>query len=256
MEDYFSPLNVDHAVKYDGTPRTDILEFISSPPGRALEIGCSFGATGALIKQRFPGTYYAGVELDGFAAAIAARRLDRVIAGNVENIDLEQAGLAKESFDLVICADVLEHLYDPWKALYRLRDYLKPDGKLIAVIPNIQNMGIIMHILNGNWTYQDHGLLDATHIRFFTINEIEKLFHGTGYRITRCAKAPPQTAEADEIWPKDMVFGRLVLKDVSREEAGILHSLQFIVAAEKDHGTVSHSGVCNSENNSFDFLRK
>jgi SAM-dependent methyltransferase len=232
MRDYSSPLNVHYGTKYDDAPRKDLVELITEPPGAVLELGCGAGATGALIRQRFAGTRYVGIELDQDAAAIARRRLDGVIVANVEQIDLGECGLERESFDLIICGDVLEHLYDPWKVLHVLRDYLKPEGKLLASIPNTQNIGVILHLLNGNWTYMEHGLLDATHIRFFTLREIFKLFSGTGYEIVRYASIPQRQVEI-EGWPKDLEFGRLVIKNVGMEEAKLLYTFQYLVIARK-----------------------
>jgi SAM-dependent methyltransferase len=232
MQDYTSPLNVHYRTRYDDLPRKDLVELITEPPGSVLELGCGAGATGALVKQRFGDVRYVGIELDHGAAAIARRRLDEVIVANIEQVDLKEHGLAKESFDLIICGDVLEHLYDPWKALYLLRDYLKPQGKLLASIPNTQNIGVILHLLNGNWTYMEHGLLDATHIRFFTLREIDKLFSGTGYEIVSYNCILQRQVESDG-WPRDLEFGRLVIKNVSMEEAKLFYTFQYLVTARR-----------------------
>jgi len=230
MRDYSSPLSVDYRLKYDDTPRMDLAAFITEPPGAVLELGCGSGATGALIRQRFTDTRYVGIELDPGAAAIARRRLDRVVVANIEQIDLGEYGLEMESFDWIICGDVLEHLYDPWRVLRLLRDYLKPEGRFLASIPNTQNIWVILHLLDGNWTYMERGLLDATHIRFFTLREIYKLFSGTGYEIigTTCVL---QRRVEDEEWPQDLDFGQFVLKDVSMEEAKCLYTFQYLVTA-------------------------
>jgi 2-polyprenyl-3-methyl-5-hydroxy-6-metoxy-1,4-benzoquinol methylase len=233
-DDYYSPLKLEYGVKYDDTPRRDIVSLITVAPERVLEIGCGSGATGALVKQRFPGVQYFGLELVASAAAIARRRLDGVVVADIETVDLQQYGLQKESFDLVICADVLEHLYDPWKVLHVLRAYLKADGLCLASIPNTQNIRLLLHLLAGNWTYSEHGLLDATHIRFFTLNEIVKLFTGTGYQVVRCANILGSELE-EGWWPRDLDFGRVVLKNVTREEANQLHTFQYFVVARKSH---------------------
>jgi len=232
MRNYSSPLNVEYRIKYDDAPRRDLVDLITEAPGAVLEIGCGSGATGALIKQRFTDTRYVGVELDQGAAAIARRRLDMVIIADVDQVDLGEYCLEKESFDLIICGDVLEHLYDPWRVLHLLRDYLKPEGQLLASIPNTQNIGVILHLLDGNWTYMEQGLLDATHIRFFTLREIFKLFAGTGYEIVRYANVLQRQLETDG-WPKDLEFGRFVLKNVAKDEAKRLYTFQYLVTAKK-----------------------
>jgi len=230
--DYYSPLKAEYAAKYDDNPRMDLIESIKEAHGKVLEIGCGAGATGLLVKQKFPDTIYVGLELNEKAADIAKTRLDKVITANIEQANLEQFGIEKGSFDMIICADVLEHLYDPWKVLHTLRDYLKPNGKVLASIPNTQNIGLILQLLSGNWTYMKYGLLDATHIRFFTLKEIYTLFSSTGYQIINWHSILQRNIE-QERWPKDIDFGRIVLRDVTKEEAIMFYTFQYIVIAQK-----------------------
>jgi O-antigen biosynthesis protein len=230
MDDYYSPLKIDYTVKYDDKPRLDLLQLINEAPGRVLEIGCGAGATGAVIKQKYPDTIYIGMELQGSASAVAQTRLDRVFEADIEKVDLEQLGIEKGSLGLVICADVLEHLYDPWKVLHAVRQYLKPGGKILASIPNVQNISLIQSLILGNWTYEKYGLLDATHIRFFTLNEIFRLFRGTGYNVVHCATILQYNVE-EGVWPKDLEFGKVVIRNVSKEEATMLFTFQYLVTA-------------------------
>jgi len=235
MSDYFSPLRQeDHLAKYGDNPRTDLLALLQEAPRRVLDIGCGSGAFGVLVKQKFPGVHYVGVELDESAAALARPRLDKVIVADVERTSLEQFDIAKASFDLLVCADVLEHLYDPWKALHALSEHLAPGGKVLASFPNIQNISVIAGLVAGNWTYARFGLLDATHIRFFTLNEIVKLFSGTGFSILQCvATVQDNSVLSQGEWPRDLDFGRLVLKNVTKEEAQRLFTFQYLVLARK-----------------------
>ncbi len=235
MKNYDSPLNTDYKAKYDDKPRLELVQMIGQEPGRLLEIGCGAGATGALIKEKFPGTEYVGLELDAEAARRAESRLDRVIVADLEKTDPAELGLEQSYFDWLICADVLEHLYDPWKLLFLLGAYLKPEGKILASIPNIQNIRVIHDLVHGSWTYTDFGLLDATHLRFFTLQEIFKLFVGTGYRITGVTPTLQFHVE-EEGWPKDIELDRITLKNVTREEAMRLSAFQYLVMAEKREG--------------------
>jgi 2-polyprenyl-3-methyl-5-hydroxy-6-metoxy-1,4-benzoquinol methylase len=232
MKDYFSPLKIEYDIKYDDKPRTELMEMITENPQRVFEIGCGTGATGYALKQKFQNIEFVGLEPDEKAAQIAKNRLDRIIVSDVEKEHLDTWGLKKEHFDLIICADVLEHLHDPWKTLFMLRNYLKPEGKIIASIPNIQYIKIIINLLNGHWSYQKNGLLDATHLRFFTLHEIKKMFRGSGYRIVRCSFA--KQPKLDEIqWPTDLNFGKIVLKNITKEEATRLFTVQYFVVAQK-----------------------
>jgi 2-polyprenyl-3-methyl-5-hydroxy-6-metoxy-1,4-benzoquinol methylase len=235
MTDYYSPLKQNYSDRYDDKPREDIVAFIEDIPEKVLEIGCGTGATGKLIKQKMPKVIYTGIEIDETAANMARERIDNVITGNVEDIDLSSFGLANQSFDLIICADVLEHLYDPWKVLNILLGYLKPDGSIVASIPNVQNISLIKLLMDGNWTYSQYGLLDSTHIRFFTWREIEKLFQGVGFHITKFSSLLQRDVDA-EAWPQDIDMGNFVVKEVTRNEAIMLFTFQYLILAKKDNG--------------------
>lgn len=230
MKDYISPLKTDYGSKYDDTPRTELLQLITEVPQRVFEIGCGSGATGLVLKQKFQGLEFVGLEPEEKVAQIAHTRLDKVIVSDIEKVELDTLGLKKGYFDIIICADVLEHLYDPWKTLFAVRDYLKPDGRVLASIPNIQHIDIINNLLKGNWTYSKYGLLDATHIRFFTLNEIVKMFSGTGYNVIHCSGVTNPKSKSDK-WPND--FGEFVLKNVTREEASRFSVLQYLIIAQK-----------------------
>lgn len=231
MDSYYSPLK-RKVSDYGDNTRSELLDFIKGDPDRILEIGCGRGAFGTEVKRKYPDVEYTGVELDEKAVEIARSRLNRVIIANIEDINLEQLDINKESFDFIICADVLEHLYDPWQVLFKLHGYLKPEGKILASIPNAQNISLIIELFNGNWTYTEFGLLDATHIRFFTLNEIFRLFTGTGYKVIECASILQANLEEDG-WPRDLDLGKIVLRQLTKEEAAKLYTFQYIVVAQK-----------------------
>jgi 2-polyprenyl-3-methyl-5-hydroxy-6-metoxy-1,4-benzoquinol methylase len=105
----------------------------------------------------------AGMEISPEAAAKARGTFDLVLTGNAETMDMP-AG----SFDLVIILDVLEHLVDPWRMVQRIQAALAPGGSIIASIPNVGHYSVCSGLLRGKWDYGDFGLLDRTHLRFFT----------------------------------------------------------------------------------------
>jgi O-antigen biosynthesis protein len=229
---YFSPLKLDHAEKYDDQPRMEVIGLIAEPPSKVLEIGCGAGATGLAIKQKYPGAVYIGVEIDEGAAAKARTCLDRVVCGDIEKMTPDDFDLSQGLFDLVICNDVLEHLYNPWKVLHILHGCLKPEGRIVASIPNVQNLGVVMKLIGGNWTYAPHGLLDATHIRFFTLFEIQRMFEGGGFRITNCASMLQGKIDGED-WPRDLDYGKVLLRNVSKDEAEMLFTFQYLIVAQK-----------------------
>lgn len=232
MIDYLSPLKSGVKAEYGDNPRTELIDLIKEVPEQILEIGCGSGATGMAIKKKFPNVKYLGMDSNKDAAVIAQTRLDKVIVTDIERVPLDTFGLEKEYFDLIICADILEHLYDPWKMLNDLHEYLVPGGRILASIPNVQYINQIINLLDGKWTYEDYGLLDATHIRFFTLNEIVKMFSGTGYNIINCSGIGNPIMKSDT-WPNDFDLGKFVLKNVTREEAHKFSVLQYLVLAQK-----------------------
>ncbi len=232
MINYDSPLKSECNIDYGDRPRTEIIGLIQETPGQVLEVGCSSGATGMAIKQKFPDVKYIGIDSDKESAEIAETRLDKVIVTDIDKVHLDTLGFKKECFDLIICADILEHLYDPWKILNDLHGYLEPGGKIIASIPNVQYINQVINLIHGEWKYEDHGLLDVTHIRFFTLNEIVKMFRGTGYDIKHCCGATNPKMHSDT-WPKDFDFGKFVIKNVTRDEAFKFSVLQYLIVAQK-----------------------
>ncbi|CAN4272596.1 UbiG 2-polyprenyl-3-methyl-5-hydroxy-6-metoxy-1,4-benzoquinol methylase [Methylophilaceae bacterium] len=135
---------------------------------RVLEIGCGSGATLQWLKREKGCSWIAGVELSDAAAKKAKADLDYFLAGNIEKIELS---IENESLDVVLCLDVLEHLVDPWLVVKRLTQFLKPNGVLIVSLPNIMHRSAMMPLLlNDRWDYTPSGILDKTHLRFFTKN--------------------------------------------------------------------------------------
>ena len=158
----------------------DLYAAIPPAAGTVLEIGCGAGRLGSIYKERNPASRYIGVELDAPAAAVAAGRLDLVLCGAIEALDLD---FLSGQADCIVYGDVLEHLVDPWAVLKRHAALLSPTGKMVASIPNVQNWSIIVDLLRGDWTYRDFGLMDRTHVRFFTLNSIVALFEGAGLKV-------------------------------------------------------------------------
>jgi len=147
-----------------------------------LEIGCSSGSQTKILTKTLECTV-TGIEINPEAASDAARFCDRIITGNIENIDLTEA-LGDSRYDFIILSDVLEHLHSPNNTLTKLSTYLNESGSIIASIPNIAHIGLIFELANGKFDYRQFGLLDDTHIRFFTKKSIYHLFESAGYNIS------------------------------------------------------------------------
>src|SRR5215203_1272318 len=151
---------------------------VPSSARRILEVGCARGRLGHELKRQDPGRYVAGVELDSTAAEAARARLDDVFVLDVQD-DLPP--VEPGSLDCLVLGDVLEHLVDPEAVLRRYRELLRPEGLVLVSVPNIQHFSIIKNLLRGDFMYQPSGLLDATHLRFFTYMTFAKLMLDAGF---------------------------------------------------------------------------
>lgn len=158
----------------------DTLLDICPKAGRVLEFGCGAGSTMRAYKERNPDSFSLGVEYFEDAAVQARSIFDEVLVADAENIDLSEHGCQEESFDLIIYGDVLEHFVDPWQTLDKHLKYLKTGGAVCACIPNASHWSVILGLLNGEFQYQDSGLLDRTHLRFFTFSSIKELMENSG----------------------------------------------------------------------------
>lgn len=148
---------------------------------KVLECGCASGYVSKVLKERFNCTV-TGIEIDPDAAKEAEKYCSRVIVGDLEAMNFSEE-LGEDKFDVITFGDVLEHLKDPGKVLTALRVFLKDDGYIVASIPNLAHISVVLELLNGNFDYRPLGLLDDTHLRFFTKKSILSLFRNAGYEI-------------------------------------------------------------------------
>jgi len=164
--------------------RSDILNLVPPDCQKILDIGCSIGTLGAQIKDSRSDAEVVGIELDKEMAEKATGKLDKVIVGNIEDMVLTDH-FKQNQFDCIIFGDILEHLVDPWTVLREMTLYLKPDGKVIASMPNVRHYSSIYHLMfKGDWPYRDRGIHDRTHLRFFTKKNILELFHSADLQVS------------------------------------------------------------------------
>lgn len=145
---------------------------------RLLDVGCGAGVMASWAKKSLGIQEVYGIELFQEAADKARSLLDGLIVGDIEQTELPWTG-----FDCIVCGDVIEHLKDPWMAVRKLSTHLNPNGVLIASIPNVAHFSVISKLLRDKFEYQDAGILDRTHLRFFTKHTISKLFLCCGLEI-------------------------------------------------------------------------
>ena len=216
-----------------------LLEMVPRAPARVLELGCATGMFGAKLKERFPGAFVAGIEANPAAAAVASGRLDEVLHARLEEIAFAADAPCRGGFDTVIAGDVLEHLVNPWLVLERLKACLVPGATVLASIPNVRNLGLLSDVLlRGRWEYQASGLLDVTHLRFFTFAEMRRMFEETGYVVE--ASSITVSGPMAKLWqdrrgaPSTTVrLGRLTLEDVKPDELAELCAQHFLLRCRR-----------------------
>jgi SAM-dependent methyltransferase len=167
-----------------------------------LEVGCATGYMSNVLARR-KGCRVTGIELDPTAAAEASAYCERVIVGNVETLDLEEH-LGDERYSAVLFADVLEHLGNPAAVLRRVRPFVAEGGSVVASIPNIAHISVRLALLGGEFRYRELGLLDNTHLRFFTRESIVDLFESTGYVVSTWRRRRIESADAEIGPPKNL----------------------------------------------------
>ncbi len=168
---------------YYRNQRPEMLEFIPGDAAVLLEVGCGTGAFAGSLKKVHQGTGMTlelwGVEMDEDAAREASKVLDRVLQGDVATVlpDLPTA-----HFDCLVLNDVIEHVLDPAALLRSLRPLLKPGGHLVTSIPNVRYFFNVVDLaVHGRWDYTDEGILDRTHLRFFTRSSMIRLLEECGF---------------------------------------------------------------------------
>lgn len=221
--------------------RPELLALIPADARDVVDVGCGAGRLGRSLKARQPARVV-GVERDPGAAAAARSHLDLVLEGDIESLEWP---FPPASFDAVVCGDVLEHLRDPLAVVRRIRAWLRPSGTLVVSLPNVRHHSVVRGLLTGDWTYEPAGLLDHTHLRFFTRREIEKLLYRAGFAVPKLASVPgPGYRDWEAAGrPGAVQVGALRIGPLAPEEAEEFYTYQWLAAARacerSDHGLTS-----------------
>ncbi len=152
-----------------------------NPQSRVLEFGSSSGYLTRYLKEEL-GCEVFIVEIDSESAERAVLYAQEDYVGDIESFEWAEKW-AGEKFDVILFADVLEHLRDPWSTLSVAKDFLKPGGQVFASVPNIAHNSILIELWKNRFTYRSVGLLDSTHIRFFSKQSVAELFESAGLSI-------------------------------------------------------------------------
>ncbi len=197
---------------------------------RVIDFGCATGYFPRLLKDR--GCEVTGIEINSKAAKIAEKYCEQVIVTDLDFISLSDSlseVISHEKFDVAVFGDILEHLRNPWKVLEETRNILKPQGYVIASIPNIAHGAIRLALLQGNFEYKQLGILDNTHLRFFTHKTVEQLFEDSGYLIDVIEKTKLPIYSNSDLVPaiEKNNFDNKITNEIEQDEDA--DTLQFVI---------------------------
>ncbi len=201
---------------------------------RVLDVGCSSGYLGEALKERRDARVW-GIELDDTDAAMARERgLEEVFTADLDSFDWDDLGTRE--FDVVVFADVLEHLKRPGDAIRGAARHLAPGGVVIASIPNIAHLSIRVELMEGGFAYEKLGLLDDTHLKYFTKKTVGDLFRAAGLSIQRLEVTLydlPEDRIAERLRNVGLETTPLFWEKMNIDEA---RAFQYLVVAGKGPG--------------------
>lgn len=220
-----------------------MLDFIEEDK-QVIEFGCATGYfANLLINKRCVVT---GVEINPDAAKVAEQYCKEVIVADLDLVSVEEI-LGSQKFDIAVFGDVLEHLRNPWKVLEETKLILKTDGYVVASIPNIAHGSIRLALLEGKFEYTNLGILDDTHLRFFTRQTTQKLFETSGYFIEEFDRTKMPVFSDSDIVPKlnENNFSKEIIQQIHLDRD--IDTLQFIVKAFPLSQEVKHNRILKSK---------
>lgn len=214
---------------YHEDPRPDIQALIDPRGRRCLDVGCGAGAlTGAL--RAAGATHIAGIEPHAEAAALARRRLDVLVEGSVLTSPLP---FEEGEFDIIVFADVLEHLADPDAALERCLRYLAPGGTAVVSVPNMRFYLVLARLAFDRWEYADHGVRDRTHLRIFTRRSLERMIASHGLRVEHLERNARLLDDQSQINRLGALATRIARCTIARWPFRDLMAYQYVAVARR-----------------------
>lgn len=160
----------------------ELMAMIPAGTRRIVDVGCMHGQMALVYKNINPTVHYTGIDIDKDYAEVAKQHCDNAFAADIEKLNPSDWDQLFPS-DCWIFGDCLEHLRDPWAILKKIRSCIDSDGCVLVCIPNAQHWGVQMRLLSGQFYYEDSGLLDRTHLRWFTRETMLAMFQTTGWAV-------------------------------------------------------------------------
>jgi 2-polyprenyl-3-methyl-5-hydroxy-6-metoxy-1,4-benzoquinol methylase len=179
-------INEQSQKKYFNSIRSEMIPFLPEEYSKVLEIGCNVGNFRQNVSKKCE---YWGVEPFEEAANVAKTKLDKVLIGFYDKVENQ---IPDNYFDLIIANDVIEHVEQPWNLLQSLKTKMSPNASLVLSVPNVRYYRNLIELLQGkDWRYKDCGILDITHLRFFTEKSIVRLLNELGFEIEQMQGVSP-----------------------------------------------------------------
>lgn len=223
FEEAFRDIQKNAARPYYEYSRPEVREMVQPQAMKILDVGCASGLMASELKSRLKAEVW-GIEVVENVARQAEKKLDKVISKTVEAAAPE---LPDYYFDTIVLADVLEHLSDPYAMVQALKSKLTINGEIIASIPNVRHWSVLKDLLEGKWVYEDAGILDRTHLRFFTKSSISQLFADAGFEIHQMKSTSLQGVAAPRAVIKALAQSHLDVATLAEESA----HYQYLVKA-------------------------
>ena len=214
---------------YHENPRPDIQALVDPQSLRCLDVGCGAGALGAALSAA-GAQHVAGIEPHPGAAEQARGRLDVLVEGSVLDTALP---FTDGEFDLIVFADVLEHLPDPDAALERCLAYLAPAGTVVVSVPNMRFYLVLARLLLDRWEYAEHGVRDRTHLRIFTRRSLERMLRAHGLRIERMERNRRLLDDQSQIGRIAALATRVMVATIGRWPFRDLLTYQYVAVARR-----------------------
>lgn len=228
-EEYATRLSTPKDHEYYEHPRYEVIQHIPLRTRRLLDVGCGAGILGATLKKEFKEMEITGVEMVEDACRKAQRVLDHVVQGNIETMELP---FAEGYFDSIVCADVLEHLLHPEDVLKKLARYLEREGVIVISLPNVQYHEVVAMLVSGAWTYMNAGILDSTHVRFFTRQTAMDMVREAGLEVAHIGPLNMQAPEKVPCNPDgSLSLHKLTIQSITDEEHELFLVYQWVVLA-------------------------
>ncbi len=223
-----------HEIDPNGGSAAAVLARMVEPGQRVLELGTGPGTVTRILHSK--GCKVTGVEMDLETLATCAPFCERTLQANLEDPNWA-VSLAGDSFDAIICADVLEHLRDPRPLLNQLHSFLKPGGSVLMSLPNASHLTIVASLLGGRFPYQKNGLLDNTHLKFYGREDLESLLRECGllWQHWHTVQVDPAQAELKTYWHQLDEVTQSLLKNKCADGEVYQHVVRAQLATEAAH---------------------